>query len=357
MAAASTPETAQKLAPRLCFQCDEKPRVDGDFLCRSCKEGYRKCYECGQRMRNYPFKLCTECYKQGRGRARSAVSHTVSSSAVTTTAPVVPAPAVAPVVPPTIMSDGELYPRGGGCMGDRICPPPYSRLYAYSYDTGPQKLSEAILIKLGSDQNTFKDIAKHFANEWVKLTAQCPKSPIPKAIFAIQNKVLTETFHTYDDQVRSGKKSSNADLFFHGTTVYCDIVTTNSWCDNPDCGVCGISKRGFDALLIGKNIPRFQRFGKGIYLAPNSSKCHDYTQGNPDYGYRAQLLCLVACGAKYELLQDNTKLVAPPDSFDSVHGKAGGSLNYDEIVVYQADAVLPQYIVIYELNGVQKIAK
>ena len=121
--------------------------------------------------------------------------------------------------------------------------------------------------------------------------------------------------------------------------------------------MCGISKNGFDASLIGKNIPRFQRFGKGIYLAPNSSKCHDYTQGNPDYGYRAQLLCLVACGAKYELLHDSTTLVAPPDNFHSVHGKAGGSLNYDEIVVYQADAVLPQYIVVYKLNGVEKIAK
>lgn len=107
------------------------------------------------------------------------------------------------------------------------------------------------------------------------------------------------------------------------------------------------------------NIPRFQRFGKGIYLAPNSSKCHDYTQGNPSHGFRAQLLCLVAQGARHELVQDNTKLMGAPEGFDSVYGcgKKGGSLNYDEIVVYEAKAVWPQYAVVYELNGVDKIAK
>ena len=49
---------------QLCFHCEENARLDGDFLCRSCKEEYRKCYECGQRERNHPFKLCTVCYQQ-----------------------------------------------------------------------------------------------------------------------------------------------------------------------------------------------------------------------------------------------------------------------------------------------------
>ena len=75
------------------------------------------------------------------------------------------------------------------------------------------------------------------------------------------------------------------------------------------------------------------------------------------YGIRAQLLCLVAQGARHELMQDNTKLTGAPEGFDSVYGKNGGSLNYDEIVVYKSNAVWPQYVVVYELNGVDKIAK
>ena len=76
----------------------------------------------------------------------------------------------------------------------------------------------------------------------------------------------------------------------------------------------------------------------------------------PEYGMRAQLLCLVACGAKYELKHNDTTLHQPPTEFHSVYGRSGGSLNYDEIVVYDVNAVMPQYIIVYEHDGVDKIA-
>ena len=214
-----------------------------------------------------------------------------------------------------------------------------------------------ILKRLERDQNTYKEIAAHFKKEWVKTTKDCPKPPEPAAIFAIQNTDLNKSFRQYGKQIREKVKSTNSDLFFHGTTLNCSLLTEEVCCDDVDCGVCGISKTGFEPARIGSNIPRFQRFGKGIYLAPNSSKCHDYTQGTSEHGLRAQLLCLVAQGAKFELMQDHTKLSSPPKDFHSIHGKAGGSLNYDEIVVFDASAILPQYIVLYEQGGVDKIAK
>ncbi len=222
--------------------------------------------------------------------------------------------------------------------------------------------NKSILQQLDSGQQTYKDILEHFQKEWVKLSPKCPTPPKPQAIFAIQNKKLTESFQKYGDRIKQGDlKATNSDLFFHGTKLTCNLLDSKDCCGNSDCGVCGISSNGFDDSRIGSNIPRFQRFGKGIYLAPNSSKCHDYTQGNPQgnplFNVRAQLLCLVACGAKYELRQDNTTLTGPPERYDSVHGVAGGSLNYDEIVVFDVAAVLPQFIVVYELDGVEKIAK
>lgn len=215
------------------------------------------------------------------------------------------------------------------------------------------------MLRLKSDQQTYKDVSKHFIKEWVKTTEEFPDPPRPTAIYAIQNQALVEAFHTYGDQLRKDKSSTsaNSDLFFHGTSITCDLEKSNKYCSDTNCGVCGISQNGFDASKIGTNISRFKRFGHGIYLAPNSSKCHDYTQGVVEYGTRAQLLCLVACGAQYELLHDDTKLQQPPSQYHSVYGKSGGSLNYDEIVVYDVRAVLPQYIVVYEHNGVHKIAK
>ena len=68
---------------QLCFSCDENVRLDGDFLCRSCKEEYRKCYECGERERNHPFKLCKVCYLQLRDGGTAVP---VATSAVTTAA-------------------------------------------------------------------------------------------------------------------------------------------------------------------------------------------------------------------------------------------------------------------------------
>ena len=214
-----------------------------------------------------------------------------------------------------------------------------------------------VLHPLQNDQNTYKEIAKHFTKEWVKLTAAVKAPPQPVAIFGIQNRSTEKKYKMYGHGIRQQKRGSNSDLFFHGTKLLCNLVSTKVCCDDSECGVCGISLRGFDKDRIGMNIPRFQRFGQGIYLAPNSSKCHDYTQGNPQYGLRAQLLCLVAQGAQHELMQDNTKLTEAPEGFDSVYGRKGGSLNYDEVVVYEVDAVWPQYVVVYELNGVEKIAK
>lgn len=215
-----------------------------------------------------------------------------------------------------------------------------------------------LLSRLGDNQNTYKEVAEHFRKEWVKTTPTSTTPPQPLAIYAIVNKSLVDSFHSYSDRMKHHHQHpTNSDHFFHGTKLVCNLLETNDCCYDSECGICGISRDGFDPKRIGSNIPRFQRFGRGIYLAPNSSKCHDYTQGNPLHEVRAQLLCLVACGAKFELLYDNTELSSPPDKFHSVYGKSGGSLNYDEIVVFDINAVMPQFVIVYKLNGVDKIAK
>ncbi len=239
-----------------------------------------------------------------------------------------------------------------------FCGKTHAQEYGRTSRTAPPQCDVSpTLLRLDSGQNTYKELVKLFKKEWVKTSEAYPTPPDLTAIYAIQNPWLVEQFQTHSAKIRQEGSASNSDRFFHGTTIKCDLLTTNVCCSDPDCGVCGISHRGFDGSRIGSNISRFKRFGHGVYLAPNSSKCHDYTQGVAEYGVRAQLLCLVACGARYELLWDNTKMVAPPEAFHSVHGKAGGSLNYDEIVVYDVEAILPQFIFVYKHDGVDKIAK
>lgn len=190
-------------------------------------------------------------------------------------------------------------------------------------------------------------ISGKFTAQWSSGKGKCPQVDF---IFSVSNSKLKQRWKTYQ-----GTLSSNTtEEYFHGTKLECNIATTHSLCTNQDCGVCGIVNIGFDRRCIRRNI-QFQRFGHGFYLAPNSSKCHDYTQGKG--GFRAMLLFQVCPGKKYQLQRDNETLTAPPQGYNSVHGKQGISLNYDELVIYNPDGALPQYIIVYQKDGDRKIAK
>lgn len=134
---------------------------------------------------------------------------------------------------------------------------------------------------------------------------------------------------------------------YHGTNLTCNIATSQDLCNDKNCGICGISRNGFDLQCVRKNI-KFQRFGRGFYLAPNSSKCHDYTRKY--CSCRAMLLCHVCPGNKYYLKENNVTLRSPPNGFDSVYGETGRKLNYEEIVLYNPDAILPRYIIVYDIG-------
>lgn len=69
------------------------------------------------------------------------------------------------------------------------------------------------------------------------------------------------------------------------------------------------------------------------------------------------LLVDILPGKKHIILTTKQDITGPPDGCHSVFGKAGQSLNYPELVVYNPDCVMPRYIVVYKLDGVHKIAK
>ena len=167
-------------------------------------------------------------------------------------------------------------------------------------------------------------------------------------MFVVSNSALEARWRAYKQNLQDQR----VEEYYHGTKLICDL--SNMPCANTKCGICGISNMGLDRRCIRNNI-NFQRFGHGFYLAPNSSKCHDYTQGA--HGYRAMLLCAVCPGRKYILQVDNVDLKGPPPGYDCVFGKEGSRLNYAEIIVYNPDAVAPRYIIVYQKDGVHKIAQ
>ena len=71
------------------------------------------------------------------------------------------------------------------------------------------------------------------------------------------------------------------------------------------------------------------------------------------------LVCKVALGKSYALTHNQTTLMAAPHGYDLVYGKNSpqGALNYDEVVVYYTDAILPTHIIVYKRDGTGKIVK
>ena len=193
------------------------------------------------------------------------------------------------------------------------------------------------LLHFGYDK--FTAVSVKFSSEWKK--GACPSV---KFIFEITNVTLKKNFVAY----RSSRQQKDVEQHFHGTTLACNITTTRDICIKGACGICGISSEGLNPDCIRKDKDDFQRFGSGFYLAPNSSKCHDYTDCTPETrGDRAMLLCDVCPGRKYEIERNSPKLTRPPRGFDSVYGQVGAKLNYPELVVYDRRAVMPRYIIVY----------
>ena len=172
-----------------------------------------------------------------------------------------------------------------------------------------------------------------------------------KAIYIIENPILKRNWTRYKQSLPVFYQS--VEEHYHGTRLMCNITMNNDLCCGPQCSICRISESGFDELKIKTNIPKFQRFGRGLYLAPHSSKCHDYTHGA--YNYRALLVCDVCPGKKYTLRKNDQSLAGPPASYHSIYGEVGGDLNYAEIVLPRADAILPKCIIVYRKDGVNKL--
>lgn len=120
-------------------------------------------------------------------------------------------------------------------------------------------------------------------------------------------------------------------------------------CADGQCAVCGIAGQSLKLSLSTTRFPG--RFGVGLYFSSVSSKSNDYAapQNSAKPSYRAIFLCSIAVGKGYEVYQDQPQLTAPPQGYDSVLGQTGHTLNYDEVIVYDEAAVLPLYLITYEV--------
>ena len=194
----------------------------------------------------------------------------------------------------------------------------------------------------------YETLCKKFERDWDPAKGPCPAI---STILRIVNPSLEAGLNKYSESLPWLYHSK--EQYYHGTKLECKITDYYRLCGGSSCGICGIATNGFDHSRISRC--SWQRFGSGFYLAPNSSKSHDYPRNRAigtNGGIQALLLCDVAPGRKYKLRQNANNMTAPPEGYHSVYGKRkswwrDSVLNYDEIVLFEPYAISPHYIFVY----------
>lgn len=216
-------------------------------------------------------------------------------------------------------------------------------------------LNEApVIIEVPKDHKNYKGIKTQFKQTWKHKTT-CPDIKVIYKIIVPETSM--DQYLQYLDGVEArgnfaakGKSPGNENRRWHGTKRKCRLGDPGhmGFCTETDCALCCIIKTSFD-LKFFKSSTGWGRFGQGIYTSATSSKSNDYSRNvGINSELKALLLNRVVVGNGKKLTSNNSSLTAPPAGFDSVLGEVGGTLNYDELVVYQNDAVRPSYLVMYK---------
>ncbi|KDQ52774.1 hypothetical protein JAAARDRAFT_40054 [Jaapia argillacea MUCL 33604] len=210
-----------------------------------------------------------------------------------------------------------------------------------------------MVLEIPAGHAIFKSVADQFKTSWRHTGTTCPA--VKKVYKIVSDPANFTKYTTYRDAVEargqfvaSGRSAGNENRRWHGTTRECNFGDEGQtqFCGGK-CPLCSIVRTSYDLGLFGKKTG-WGRFGAGIYTSSTSSKSNDYSNNVTKSPWKAMLLNKVVVGRGYKMTHDNTSLTSPPAGYDSVLAEKGGSLNYDELVVYTNDAIRPSYLVMYE---------
>jgi hypothetical protein len=204
----------------------------------------------------------------------------------------------------------------------------------------------------------YEKLKNKFSKSWCSKKGNVPKI---SHVLEIVNPKLQQRLDNY--VLKLSWPHNGVEQYYHGTQIKCDMLEYYEPCSKSNCGVCGISKKGFDPQRI--NSTSWQRFGKGFYFARNSSKSYDYPRATQDATdnvtnkYHCMLVCDIAPGCKYTLYKNEPSIRGPPKGYHSIYGSSqwlwglwkSPDMNYDELVVFDIEAIRPHYILFLESNS------
>ncbi|KAG8896609.1 hypothetical protein FRB99_008798 [Tulasnella sp. 403] len=213
-----------------------------------------------------------------------------------------------------------------------------------------------LLLPIDKKDPKFNDIANQFNISWRHTNKQLPA--VVHIYKVVMTKALMDSYDAYRKAVEkegnfvSQRRSpGNECRRWHGTKRACtvgDDPKKLALCQQTTCALCSILRLSFLVTKTGSAGRTFNRFGIGVYATSTSSKSDDYQYNLCTSNYKVIMLTTVVVGRGEKLTQNNTSLAAPSKGYHSVLGETGKALNFDEVVVYNNDAIRPAWLVVYQ---------
>ncbi|OBZ66184.1 Poly [ADP-ribose] polymerase 3 [Grifola frondosa] len=240
------------------------------------------------------------------------------------------------------------------CLWCRSAPKQGDRHFCGTACANDAAKKAVVVLEVPEGHVTFNNVAGQFKTSW-RHNTRCPTVKHIYKIVGQQSSI--DQYEAYKNAVESrgqfvsaGRSAGNERRRWHGTKRECTLGDNGNtqFCSSATCSLCCIIKTSFDISCFAKKTG-WGRFGAGIYTSSTSSKSNDYSQNaGINSSLKAVLLNKVIVGKGYKMTNDNSTLKAPPAGYDSVLGEKGGSLNHDELIVYNNDAIRPSFLVMYE---------
>ena len=140
-------------------------------------------------------------------------------------------------------------------------------------------------------------------------------------MYKIDNETLLNLWQVYVIDHPNSEKSA----LFYTASLHCNPIINNTLCQYPNCGICSFNRDGLQDT--------------DILVFPHSSTCHDFSEGKPDIGYRAQIICFIVADASSHL----TVWRSSCNTYEGI------------VVSKNCPSLLPIYVFIYRRDGTERL--
>lgn len=198
-------------------------------------------------------------------------------------------------------------------------------------------------VKVEGSSQEYRYVEELFQKQWSSKIHQA--TPELSLVLAIVNPSLEDKFTEYKQlHIEAEKRTKLTKNLFYGTELGCDLHTYQVSCKQSICSMCDLALHGFRGhLSLG-----------GVTLDKNPARSHEKAKVHEESLTHGLLLFDVACTNTKKMVRSRSESKIPVKEVGvdtiKVSMKRGASFlkkSTDEVILYNADASCPRYVLLY----------